>query len=228
MAIDNVGLVNAALMLVGAEKINSLTDNTKSARLASNILEQCTLEVFDLPIDIENGWKFAKARAQLARLNTDPAFGSYDYQYNLPDNCRRILHMCDVDGDKTEYEFRREVYISGSTKTAVILTNEETVYVKYMAYIDDPAMRPAWFNKLIIINIALYLFEPLKQTTQMFNKIMGMFDVALDWAKSANASEDVDVNDNNENLDTGNNDVVNAATNGIDETQIETIRLIDE
>lgn len=225
---DNTGLVNAALMLVGAEKINSLTDNTKSARLASNILEQCTLEVFDLPIDLENGWKFAKAREKLARLNTDPAFGSYDYQYGLPDNCRRILHMCDVDGDKTEYEFRREVYVSGSTKTPVILTNEETVYVKYTVYIEDPAMRPAWFNKLIIINIALYLFEPLKQTTQMFNKIMAMSDDAMDKAKSANASEDVDVNENNENLDKGNSDVVNASTDGVDETATETIRLINE
>lgn len=218
-------MVNCALLLVGAEKLGSMTASTKSARLANAIYDECEDEIYDLPID----FKFTTSRAQLSRLSETPAFGSYDYYYGLPNDCRRIIAMCDTDGDTKEFPWRKEVLIQTSgnriIQTDVILTNEETVYVKFIVKRDDPSKYPAWFRKLIILNIATYLAEPLKQDTKLFNKLEFMWDKALNAAKSANGMEDVNVNWDNTPTDKGDNDVIDAAVNG-DNIQTTTIEIL--
>lgn len=211
---SKINMVNAALLLVGAKKIGSMSDNTKSARLATTIYDQCESEVESLPIN----FKFMQARAELSRLTDAPIFGPYDYQYALPDSCVRITAHCDETGRKKEFAFEREVYISGDEQTDVILTNEETVYVKYMAKRTNPALYPGWYAKLIITKIALYLAEPMKQRTEIYNKLKFIWEEALSHAEDANAMESADVNWNNERLDEGNNDLINAANGGDDVT----------
>ena len=105
MALSKLKIINAGLLQVGAAKLSSLDDDTKSARLANDMYELCLLEVFDMAID----WKFAIARKELAQLSDDPAFGTYDHQYVIPAGCRRVLAMCDEDGDTLEYAHSREV-----------------------------------------------------------------------------------------------------------------------
>lgn len=211
MAISKVQVINAALALIGAKKLFATTDEVKSARLASDLYEISQNEIFDMPID----WHFATVRAELSRYGTAPAFG-YEYQYLLPSRFRRIVALVDEDGDLTEYEWRREccVEITGNDEFehAVMLTNESEVFIKYIRQITNVNMWPAYFTKLVYINLAILLCEPLKQDKQKKNQILVMFEDARNWAVMSNAMENADVSDDNVNLDKGNQDVINASS----------------
>ena len=216
MAISKITIINAAVLLVGAEKLTALTDNRRAARLADSMYELARNEVFDFSID----FKFATARAELSQLSTAPAFGRYDYQYELPSGCRRVIAQIDEGDDGTEYECRRELWVetSGNKEIEhdVLLTNEDEAFIKYIRIRENEAKWPAWFAKLVILNLALYLCEPLKQDKQKKNQIWLMLydpeDGAYKKAKEANGKEDVDVSSNNVRLDKGNTDVVDAAS----------------
>jgi len=211
MALDKLKIINAGLLQVGAAKLSSLDDDTKSARLASDMYEFCLLEVFDMNVD----WKFAIARKELAQLSDDPAFGTYDHQYVIPAGCRRVLSMCDEDGDKLEYAHKREVYVdNANNQTDVILTSEDTVYIKFIILRTNEASYPAWFAKLISDKISMMLAEPMKQRTEIYNKLRFIWDMDLDAAKSGNGAWGGDDVVNGKNINLGNNDVLDAPLAG--------------
>jgi len=206
---NKTDIINAGLFTVGAKKIFGPNDNTKSAKLADSIYEFCRQLVFDLPID----WKWAIARSdQLAQL-ADPATGP-DHQYALPDNCVRPLSMVDVDGDDVEYPFQPGLLVDGGSITKTLQTNVDAgdVYIKYIVFIEDEAMYPAWFAQLISLEIALYVSEPIKQHTPHYTKVKDMLETAYTVAAESNALWGVKTDpDTRQSVDFGNNSLVNAA-----------------
>lgn len=214
MAISKLSIINMGLLQVGAAKLSSLEDDVKAARLATEMYEFCLLEVVDMAVN----WKFMTARKKLDRI-ADPLFGSYDHQYTLPANCRRIIAMCDEDGDDKEYRYRREVYVDDAdNQTDVVLTNEDDVYIKFIVLRTDESKYPAWFAKLVADKISMVLAEPMKQRTEIYNKLRFIWDMDFDLAKSGNGAwGDADVGVDGANVDSGNNDVINAPLYGISE-----------
>lgn len=210
MALSQIDLVNAALLLIGAKKISSLTDATKAARLASSLYELARNEIFDLPID----WKFATTRAELSAYATDPLFG-YDYQYELPAGCRRVVAMVDEEGDEVEYEWRTEVVVTGAgvgqKERNMLLTNQSEAFIKYIVIRTNLSRWPGWFTKLVYVNLAILLCEPLKQDKQKKNQLLIMYEEAYKKAEAANGMSDVDVSSDNIRFDRGNTEVVDAA-----------------
>ncbi len=94
-SLSKTGVVNAALLLIGAKKISSVSSSgTKSARLANTVFDHCR----DLTFEMAINWEFATARAELAALSNDPISG-YDHQYPIPPDTARIQAMIDEDGD---------------------------------------------------------------------------------------------------------------------------------
>lgn len=208
---SKLDIINAALMLVGAKKLMSLTTDTKSQRVANAMYDTVRNELFDKQVE----WRFATARAQLVKLATNPSFG-YDFQYPLPANCRRILAMVDDFGDEIEFEYRREVFVAtDSTQTDVILTNESTVRVKFIVLRPEPSVYPAWFSNAIYVRLARLIFQPIKEDTTLFRKIERMWIEAWNDALAGNASEEVITNGTGKELDDGNTDVTNAATGSL-------------
>lgn len=212
MAVTQIDLINAGLVLIGAKKLSSVRDNTKAARLAAAMWEIVRNEIFDLPIN----WNFATTRAELSALATAPAFSEYEYQYELPAACVRILAVVDESGDEIEYPSRRELYVDTSTSPPreydVFLTNQDEVFIKYIYLRTNVAGWPAYFAKLVYINLAILLCEPLRQDKQKKNQLLLMYEEAEMKAKAANASENVDVDDDNVRLEKGNTRVVDAAS----------------
>ncbi len=211
MALNKLKIVNAGLLQTGSAKLSSLEDDSKAARLASDMYEFCLLEVVDMAVD----WKFLTARKELAQLSDDPAFGSYDHQYAVPAGCRRVLAMCDKNGDKLEYAYSREVYVdSSNNQTDVILTSQDTVYIKFIILRTNEASYPAWFAKLISDKISMMLAEPMKQRTEIYNKLRFVWDMDLNSAKAGNGAWGGDEVVNGKNINRGNKDVINAPLEG--------------
>ncbi len=205
--LSKIDIINTALMLIGAEKINAVTDATKAARLANSVFNVAVQRVFDLPIK----WKFATARASLSVYGTDPISG-YDHQYELPAGFVRMVALIDEAGDDVEYSWTRELYVlfSGDTETELnmLLTNEDNVFIKYIRYREDVSKWPASFVALVYISIANLLSEPLKQKTVQSKWLTEMFRIAYTSAKIANGMDDVVVGSTGRRLDEGNRDVL--------------------
>lgn len=211
MAFKKIDVVNLALVLVGAKTLTGLTDASKAARLSNSLWELSSRGIMELP---EN-WKFLTARAELSQTDT-PAFGEYDYQYPLPTKCLRVIAVVDEDGDDTEYKYRREVYVGSSTETDVILTNQSECFILYIRERIDVGRWPGWFARLVALDLAIVLCEPLKQDKQKKNQLLAMMtEPAYGWlakAIQANGLEDMNVSDDNVSLDKGNRSVIEAAS----------------
>lgn len=211
MNINKTLIINVGLSAGGSKKIFSPSDDSKSARLTSTLYDFCRSLVFDMPID----WRWCMARSEALAQLTDPPTG-FDHQYGpLPDNTIRPVAMIDESRDEIEYTFEAGLLIEAGTPTKITQTlqtdlNATEVFIKYIVFIEDEAMYPAWFTQLISLNIALYTIEPLKQHTPLYTKIKDMLAKAELVAEQANALWNAKTDGAGRNLDKGSNDVINA------------------
>ena len=210
MAISETSITNASLALIGAKSITSLSDNTPAARWAKMMFEMARGTCFGLPVK----WKFAKTRTELTKLSTDPAFGSYDHQYQLPPKCVRIADTVDEDDDDLEYAWDREfVVIRDGGKEQeydVMLCSEDEVYIHYIRLRTDPGVWPMWFVKLVYIELAILISGPIKQHENK-DRLKQLWEIAYERALSANGMEGVVLGKySNAARDKGNNDVIDA------------------
>lgn len=222
MLLNKTDIINAGLFAIGAKKIFAPSDNTKAARLAESMYNYMREIVFELPYE----WHWCTARSeQLAQL-ADPVSG-YNHQYALPDNTIRALSLIDPDTgqsrrrDEPEFSFENGVFLQtagdNTTVTKVIRTNVEAAnaFIKYIVFIEDERMYPAWFAQLISLNLAVYLAEPIKQHTPHYTKIKDMLAAAITFAEEANALTNTTTGATTlESIDKGNDDLVNAGNLG--------------
>jgi len=215
-------VINAGRAMAGAGLMTSLTDTSASAKLTLAIYDIARLEVNDLPID----WHFATSRAQLAQRTETPISG-YDYMYNLPHKLRRIICQIDDSGDEVEYEWRREVYINDASRQFdVMLTNQDApVYIKFIVERPTEGTWPAWYARVVYLNLAYMLAEPLKKDKSKVADLYKIYELAKIEAETANAIEIGNVSDSNVNLLKGSTEVIDSAL-GSESTTEEYIRTI--
>lgn len=215
-------IINAGRALVGAGLMTSLRDDTSSAKMTLAIYDVARLEVFDLPID----WQFATAQKQLVKRTETPVFG-YDYMYNLPTGCRRIQRQVDAAGIKIEYEWRRRVYINDANRQFdVMMTDRDSpIYIEFTVDRPNEGVYPAWFARLIYLNLAYMLAEPLKKDKAKAIDLFKTYELAKIEAEASNAIEIGKVSDSNVNLLKGSTDVIDAAK-GFESTTDDHIRTV--
>lgn len=219
MANEDLSIINHALVLIGAKTLASVSDNTKSARLAATLLETSRDEMMLLPTgrgDEREGWTFAMTRLQLTEHDESPAFG-WENQFELPSNFLGVPMMVDVGGDRLEYPFNIESFVEeGGDEIRVLLTDESAVYIKYIRQLTDYGLLPVWFRKLVYIDLARKMSVPIRQakTSTKEDRLAMWFEEAYAFAIVANQSMGARVNAEGRNLEDGNMDVVDAAQRG--------------
>lgn len=134
MAISEVAVCNSALAKIGADRIVSLTEDSRVGRLCN---EQY-LKVIKALLR-EHPWNFAYTRVSLAASVTTPDFG-FDYKYPIPTDFIRALHVND-----DEFEWRKE--------GDYILTDETTCELEYIANVSC-GLFDAAFDELAAIKLA--------------------------------------------------------------------------
>lgn len=200
-------IINAAFLLSGEKKLAVLDTKTKRGRIADDLFEVSRDEMFDLPDD----WNFLTTRAELTEAEDLPQSG-YDHQYILPTDYHRLLATINEKSDRIEYTYRKEFYEDDEGEQfEVILTNQNEVFIKYIAA-RLPSKWPAWFAKLVYVDLALKIVPPLKGGAARLrteSKLQKMWDRAYKMAKEHNQSVGVDA-PTGINEDLGNEDVINA------------------
>ena len=80
-------ICNSALIKIGADRINSMTETNRRAQLCNEQYSKVRDEVLR-----SHPWNFAITRAEFSQLTTTPSFG-YNYEYSIPSDCLRILSL---------------------------------------------------------------------------------------------------------------------------------------
>lgn len=162
-----------ALALIAGDSIMDLVDEVESARKANAMYTIIRDEVLRA-----HPWAFATKRATLAKLASVPDF-DYSYQYQLPNDCLRVMVVSDGETDFEEYE------IEGRK----ILTDEDPIYIKYTAVITDEGMFDACFTSAFATRLAASLAFPIANATSLAAELMKIYKDQLNIAQGTNSQE---------------------------------------
>ena len=153
----DINVCNQALMKIGATRITSFDDATVNARdceASYAVSRDQVLEAFP--------WTFAKRRAVLAQASDAPAFG-YSYQYSLPSDCLKVLSIVEVPSITKEPDW----VVEG----ALLLTNEEEVYLHYTRVVEDATHYSPSFIRALSLYLAAHLAMSIAKNAKLANEL---------------------------------------------------------
>ena len=172
-----VSICSNALRRLGDSPITSLSDDTERARLCNSFYSDARDAVLRL-----HPWNFAITRASLAQLTDTPSYG-FAYQYSLPTNpyCLRVLGM-----EYEDYIFKIENY---STQGRVLLTDESTAKILYVARITDTIQFDALFVDVLTAKLSVDLCYPITNSVSLQEKMQKLYQLKLSDARSTDGQE---------------------------------------
>lgn len=172
---SEVSLCNRALQMIGAGRIQSLTDPASAAARACNSLYA---EIRDEVMAVHE-WQFAKARQTLAQLSDGPEFG-YDYAYQLPDECLRALRLHNelVLGKEVEFEIEGD---------QLLCDLESDVQLHYIKRITDPSKFSAMFKSSFCTRLSSDLAMILKKDKELQKSQLDIYYKLLPSQSSTDA-----------------------------------------
>jgi hypothetical protein len=140
-------ICNRALGRLGKGRIDDLVSGGDMALYCNQFLGEAIETVLSA-----RSWYGFRARAQLARSTTAPAYG-YNYAYALPADCVNLVGLDTLD------DWTRE--------GAFVLTDAEEVYALYVPRPDTPASLPGYLKRAIGLHLAFLLTTPLASSDQL-------------------------------------------------------------
>ena len=173
---SNVKICNRALIAIGEDPITSLSDNRKAAILCSQLYDperQATLRA--------HPWNCARQRVQLDADTAAPAFG-FSAQYTLPADFIRMSDMPENTGAKWMIEGGKLLTDEGAPLSIV--------YIKDLtdATVFDPLM-----VKALVLSLAVELCQPLKQSSELQDRLGARLEATLRIARLSGAQENAPV-----------------------------------
>jgi hypothetical protein len=177
---SEVEICNRALQKLGAQRITSLTENSRNARecnAAYSVIRDAELRA--------HPWSFARARAALAADGTAPAFG-YSYQYQLPADFLRMIE----DNDRS----RRTQLADRQIEGGYVLTDQGgPLQLVYIRAVTDPNLFDPMFAEAFSTRLALELVEKITESSTKKESLREDYKTAIRAAKRANAIERPDL-----------------------------------
>ncbi len=152
MAESNTSICNQALGKLGSKRINNFNDGTESSPQAI----QCRLH-FDPTRDAlirSYSWRFARARTVLSQDTEDPSGDEWDNQFILPTD---FLAMRSI----YEGRFSDENFRSYALEGQRLLTNDDTMEIRYVKKVTDASKFDPLFVKVLVLLLADEFIGPL-------------------------------------------------------------------
>jgi len=152
-------ICNMALARIGARRINDYADSSDTKLEAV----QCRLFYPNVARELIRShlWRFAKHRVQLSQSTVTPAF-QWSYQYELPNDFLRRIDVWDGADIRDGHTFT-----SYELEGKYLLTDEETVYLRYVRWVEDVTKWDALFVAMVVLKLAGNLAMPLTQNEKV-------------------------------------------------------------
>jgi len=167
----SVEICNLALVPLGADTIMDLNEDSENARKLKAIYSLVLKDVLRA-----HPWNFALKRIELAQLVEGPLYG-YSHYYQLPPDYLRVV---EINGQE-EIDY----VIEGKT----ILCSEETVELRYIAYMEDSTLYDSNFVSLLASRLEAELAFAITQSKTLADSKWTIYKMKLARAHSSDAQE---------------------------------------
>lgn len=168
-----VGICNLALVKIGANTIESLTENLKEARYCNALYAHLRDDVLRA-----HHWNFAASRVQLAESTTAPVF-KYDYSYTLPADCLKARWINEEPETPVDWEI----------EARTLVTNENPVYLSYTRQETDPNLFDPLFIEVLACRLAAELAFPIMKSTSLAQLQRQIYEATLGKAATIDSTE---------------------------------------
>lgn len=173
MAISSLTICNSALSKLGASRISSLAGTSKAALLCNEQYAKLRDEVLTA-----HPWNFASTRVELSQNATAPTWG-YDYAYDLPSDCLRVLGLEEED----------DTDVAWKVESRQLVTDSTTANILYIKQVADTTKFTPLFAEVLAYRIAMDLAYAITQNMNVQQMMAKLYDDALRKAKSFDAQE---------------------------------------
>lgn len=172
MATSAVQICSNALLLLGADPINSFDDESDRALLVGNLWPNALVAVLR-----SHPWNCAIKRANLGPAATTPAF-DYAYQFTLPGDCLRVLSIGER-GANPQYE------LEGRN----VLFDEALLPIRYVYRNEDIPSWDALLVQAAEAYMAMTCAYPITKSASMFEAMGGLWKQKLQQARTIDGLE---------------------------------------
>lgn len=169
---SKVDICNISLGRIGSQPIQSLTENSKAAKNCTLYYDQIRKSVLR-----SHNWNFATTIVALELLDETP--DEWDYAYQLPVDCLKVIEIVSTAKTKIPYK----------TQGRKILTDLDEVKLKYVKDIDDPTMFDDQFMTAFTYRLAADLAMPMTGKPSYQNQNYQLYINELNSATATDASE---------------------------------------
>ncbi len=173
MATSDVKIVNLALQKLGADRIESLTEDSPNARSMNACYEamrDAELRRYD--------WSFAIARKSVAKDPSGPVWGGWN-RYSLPNDFLRLIRD-DESGSFVDWKIEG-IYI--------LSKDAAPLQFRYIARISDPNFFDSLFVDAFACRLALQTCEEITGSTAKKQGVKEDYDDAIAEARRLGAIE---------------------------------------
>jgi len=170
MAESDVALVNTALIQIGAQRINALTENSKRAILANEQYNKIRKLLLS-----SHPWNFSTKRVELGLTTTTPVFG-FDNEFQLPLDVLRVFET-DIEDENFKIEGDK------------LLTNASAIKILYGFDQKDTTKYSPEFDEALSTRLASQLAYPLVQSRTLGESLFLKYKDDLGQAKSSDGQE---------------------------------------
>lgn len=173
MATSNVAIANRALQKLGAERIESLTQddpNARSMNAAFEIVRDAELRRYR--------WSFAIKRASIAADSSDTLWGGWN-RYTLPNDFLMLIRD-DETGQAPDWR------VEG---LFIITADASPLEIRYVARIEDPTFFDALFIEAFASKLAVETCQEITQSTSKKESAKSDYAFAINEATRLGAIE---------------------------------------
>lgn len=178
-------VINRALIKIGANTIASPDEASEQARKALIVFETVAQNEMRRHI-----WNFAKTRATLAPLASPPGGGDFNYGFNLPGDCLRLVSLNGNWVFQSIREGSDDALPYFTIEGRTLLTNDGSAAIVYIA--DKSADVPLWdaaFVEAFACRLAAELVQSIAKNMTLKTDLKNDYKAALQEAKRTNAIE---------------------------------------
>jgi hypothetical protein len=182
MAGSSVEIVNGALVRLGQNLITQLSESPN--------LNALYLPTLDARIRMHN-WNCFTLRAQLQELDDNPLFG-WDHMFQLPQDplCLDVLSVNETETETDpDVKWVVESYQTASASYRVIMTDETSVNLKYLARITDVLRWDPLFAEAMSVDLAYQACIPITSNVSLKQVLQNEAKEAWRLAKSRDGQE---------------------------------------
>lgn len=167
MATD-ISICSSALVLVGADEINSFADESREAKLCGILYDTTVKNLLQ-----EHPWRFSLTQASLAQTEATPLYG-FQYAYQLPVDCLRVLSM--------ERSWPYQVYEDK------LYANIPLVAITYQ-FQPSEVRFPAYFVRLLELEMASLLSVALAEDESKATLFRNLADIQKRKARNTDSQQ---------------------------------------